>query len=209
MLLKSKSKIKVGPNHQGHKMSLRAFEFVEVEEGYLCELARGYVVVSEVPNYYHAAQLDLIQDFFRFYKVSHAGKIHMVLGGAECKLLMPDWESERHPDLAVYLTPPVGPKTRKMWRNWVPEIIVEVVSPRSGDRDYVEKREEYWTLGAKEYWIVDAAMGKVMQLRRGRTDWIERELFVNDFCETKLLPGFKMPCQAIFDAAGPGDDEED
>jgi len=27
-------------------MSLRAFEFAEVEEGYLVELARGYIVVS-------------------------------------------------------------------------------------------------------------------------------------------------------------------
>ena len=209
MLLKSKSKIKVGPNHHGRKLSLRAFEFVEVQEGYLCELARGFIVVSEVPRYFHAMQLEAIRDEFRDYKKKHAGSIHAVLGSMECKLLMSEWESERHPDLAIYLAPPTGPKTRKMWRNWVPEIIIEVVSPRSGDRDYVEKREEYWTLGAKEYWIVDAAMGKVMQLRRGRTDWIERELFVADFCETKLLPGFKMPCRAIFDAAGPNDDEEE
>lgn len=38
-------------------------------------------------------------------------------------------------------------------------------------------------------------------LRRGRTQWIEKELTAKDNCETKLLPGFKMPCKAIFDAA--------
>ncbi|MBI3823847.1 MAG: hypothetical protein HY289_14355, partial [Planctomycetes bacterium] len=46
-----KPKTKIGPQHQGHKMSLRAFEFAEVQEGYLYELARGVIVVSEVANY--------------------------------------------------------------------------------------------------------------------------------------------------------------
>ena len=117
------------------------------------------------------------------------------------------WDSERHPDRAVYLTKPRGKKDRTMWRTWIPDLIIEVVSPSSVDRDYVEKREEYWTLGAKEYWIVDAAMGKVTQLRRGKSDWISREVKAGDFCETKLLPGFKLPCQAIFDAAAAEDDE--
>jgi Uma2 family endonuclease len=165
-----KSKIKIGPQHQGRKMSLRAFEFVEVEETHLYELARGYVVVSEVARYYHALQVEVIRDYLRDYKRDHPNSIHAVLGAMECKLLMPEWESERHPDLAIYLSKPMGPKNRKMWRTWIPDIIIEVVSPRSGDRDYVEKREEYWTLGAREYWIVDAALGKVMQLRRGRAD---------------------------------------
>ena len=122
-------------------------------------------------------------------------------------MVMPHWESERHPDLAIYLTPPRGKKDRTMWRTWIPEVIIEVVSASSVERDYVEKREEYWTLGAKEYWIVDAAMGKVTQLRRGKADWIAKELHAGDFVETKLLPGFKLPCSAIFDAAAEQDDD--
>ena len=61
--------------------------------------------------------------------------------------------------------------------------------------------EEYWALGVKEYWIVDAQAQKVTLLKRGRSDWSEKELHAGDVCETKLLPGFKLPCQAIFDAA--------
>jgi Uma2 family endonuclease len=94
-----------------------------------------------------------------------------------------------------------------MWRTWIPEIVIEVVSASSVDRDYVEKREEYWTLGAKEYWIVDAAMGKVTHLRRGKNDWIARELFADDLVETKLPPGLKMPCGAIFEAADEHEDD--
>lgn len=202
-----KTKHKIGPQDQGRKMSLKRFEFAEIEEGNRYELARGFVVVSEVPNYLHAAQIDVLQDHLRVYKVSHKGTIHMILEGTDCKLLMPEWESERHPDLAIYLSKPTGAKNRKMWRTWIPDLIIEVVSPRSADRDYVEKREEYWTLGVKEYWIVDANFKKVLALRRGRTQWIEKELFADDFCETKLLPGFKMPCRAIFDVAGEQDED--
>jgi Uma2 family endonuclease len=119
-----------------------------------------------------------------------------------------DWESERHPDIAIYLSRPGGKKDRTVWRTWIPDITIEVVSASSVDRDYVEKREEYWTLGVKEYWIVDAAMGKVTQLRRGKNDWVARELFGDDDVETKILPGFKMPCKAVFDVAREQEDEE-
>jgi Uma2 family endonuclease len=123
------------------------------------------------------------------------------------KLVIPGWDSERHPDIAVYLTKPAGPKDRTVWRRWIPEVLIEIVSPNSVDRNYVEKREEYWSLGVKEYWIVDANLKKVLILRRGRNDWIEKELHAGDVCETKLLPGFKLPCAAIFEAASNGAEE--
>ena len=202
-----KAKTKIGPRHQGHQMSLRAFEFAEVEEGYRYELARGVIVVSEVPRYYHAMQIDVVQDHLRAFKVSRPGLIHAILEGGACKLLMPEWESERHPDIALYLSRPRGKKDRTIWRTWIPDLTIEVVSPSSIDRDYVEKREEYWTLGVKEYWIVDAAMGKITQLRRGKNDWIAKELHAGDSIETKLLPGFKLPCSAIFEVAEPDEEE--
>jgi Uma2 family endonuclease len=120
----------------------------------------------------------------------------------ECKLLIPELESERHPDVAVYLTAPKGRKDRTMWRTWVPDLVIEVVSESSRDRDYTEKRDEYWTLGAKEYWIVDARLQQVLMLKRGRSRWTEKTLGSEGVCETKLLPGFKLPCLAIFEAAG-------
>jgi Uma2 family endonuclease len=119
----------------------------------------------------------------------------------ECKLLIPEWESERHPDIAVYLTPPRNRKDRTMWRTWFPDLTIEVVSEGSRDRDYTEKRDEYWTLGVKEYWIVDAQLEQVLILRRGKSQWTEKTLGREDVCETKLLPGFKLSCKEIFDVA--------
>jgi len=201
-------KTKIGPGHHGKKMSLRAFEFAEVEDGCVAELARGYIVVGEVANYFHASQIDEIMDRLRYYKVLTPGAIHKILEGSSSKLLIPTWDSERHPDIAIYLTPPKGKKDRTMWRTWIPEIVVEVVSASSDARDYTEKRDEYWTIGCKEYWIVDAKREQIVHLRRGKTQWMEKVLGQADGVETKLLPGFKMPCRPIFDAAGDGGSNE-
>jgi Uma2 family endonuclease len=127
----------------------------------------------------------------------------------ECKLLIPEWKSERHPDLAVYLKKPKGPKDRTLWRRWLPELAIEVVSERSVDRDYIDKRQEYWDLGIKEYWIVDAKREKVVILRRGKSDWIEKRVGPDGVVTTKLLPGFELPFKAIMEAAAQaGMDEE-
>lgn len=200
-MIVANKKTKIGPQQHGRKMSLRAFEFAAVEEGCLCELARGYIVVSNVPNYAHARRSSLIRRKLDVYYEANPGTIHEILTSMECKLFISAWESERHPDIAVYLSPPRHRKDRTMWRTWFPDLAVEVVSEGSRDRDYTEKRDEYWTLGVKEYWIVDAMLEQVLVLRRGKSQWIEKTLHRGDVCETKLLPGFKLSCDEVFDAA--------
>jgi Uma2 family endonuclease len=116
----------------------------------------------------------------------------------ECKLLVGEFESERHPDLAVYKTKP--PRKDDFWFSWVPEIVVEVVSPGSESRDYIEKREEYFAMGVKEYWIVDAEQHRIVILRRARGKWIERILGAQDSYQCKLLPGFILDCDQVLAA---------
>src|SRR5262245_12648721 len=128
-----RAKAKIGPHDHGRKMSLKAFEFANVVEGYVYELARGYVVVAEVANYLHAMMINAILDYLWPFNAMNPCVIHAILAGSDCKLLIPDWESERHPDIAVYLTPPKGPKNRTIWRTWIPELVIEVVSESSRD----------------------------------------------------------------------------
>jgi Uma2 family endonuclease len=205
-MILTKTKTKIGPRDHGRKMSLRAFEFAPVEEGYLYELARGYIVVSEVANLPHARQVAYIRTCLGHFHFESRDSLYEILEGGSCKLVIPDWESERHPDISVYLTAPKGRRDRTMWRSWIPDWVIEVVSERSRDRDYTEKRDEYWTLGVKEYWIVDAKLQQVLVLRRGKSQWIEKTLGPDDVADTKLLPGFKLSCRAVFEAGGNGEE---
>ena len=209
MLTITKRKAKIGPNDHGRKMSLKDFEFVETQEGYHYELSRGYITVSQVANYIHAMIVSLIRDSLGTYKTLNPGRIHLILNSMECKLVIPEWESERHPDIAVYLTNPTGRKDSKLWRRWLPELAIEVVSERSVDRDYIDKRQEYFDLGIKEYWIVDAKREQIVVLRHGKSDWIEKRIGPDGVVTTKLLPGFALPFKAIMEAAAQAGMEEE
>ena len=135
------------------------------------------------------------------YELANPGFIYGIAGGGECKLLIADLESERHPDLAIYKTPPPeGENDDEVWSQWVPEIVIEVVSKSSRRRDYEEKPEEYLRLGVGEYWIVDADEGVLKVFRRSRGRWAEREIRPPAEYRTRLLPGFAFSIAAVLEA---------
>jgi Uma2 family endonuclease len=181
-------------------MSLEEFEPAEAQEGYLYELGRGVIVVTDVPKRRHTAQLFAITCQFHGYHAAHPGRIVLIATGSECKILLEDLQSERHPDLAIYKNPPPEDE-EDFWNQWIPEIVVEVVSPRSRHRDYVEKREEYLAFGVREYWIFDADKAEMLVLRRSRGQWAERVVRPPDLYRSRLLPGFELACGPVFEAA--------
>ena len=48
-----KTIVKIGPADHGRRMSLKEFEHAKVQEGYLYELSRGIITLSDVPNRLH------------------------------------------------------------------------------------------------------------------------------------------------------------
>jgi Uma2 family endonuclease len=179
-------------------MSLKDFDHAEVQEGYLYELSRGVITVSDVPNKKHMDLTYGIKEEVIAYKLSHPGIIHRVLSGSECKLLLADLESERHPDLSIYKTPP--PAEDDFWSTWIPELVVEVVSLASVQRDYEEKREEYLAFGVKEYWIVDPDRQEMLVLTRFRGKWRDRTVQPGEIYESKLFPGFQFDLAKVLNA---------
>ena len=92
-MILTKTKAKIGPRDHGRKMSLKAFEFAQVEEGYLYELARGYIVVSEVPNFPHARRVAFIRERLGHYRFENPDALYEILYGMECKLPISVWQS--------------------------------------------------------------------------------------------------------------------
>ncbi|WP_206352115.1 Uma2 family endonuclease [Tautonia rosea] len=196
-----KTTVRIGPADHGQRMTLDEFELAEVVEGYHYELGKGAIVVTDLPKPKHLRILTAIRRQFAAYDLAHPGSIDTIAGGGECKILLEDQQSERHPDLAVYLTPaPV--EGNAVWGLWIPEVVVEVVSPGSEERDYREKREEYLAFGVKEYWIVDPGKRSMLVLRRERGRWTEQRFGPSETCETPLLPGLRFACGPVFEAAG-------
>jgi Uma2 family endonuclease len=190
---------RIGPADHGRRMSLDDFDKAEVQEGYLYELSRGVITVSDVPNRRHLAQVMALRRQFGAYDLANPGQIHTIAAGSECKILLADLESERHPDVAVYKHPPLDDE--ELWSTWIPELVIEVVSPGSEQRDYSEKREEYLRFGVAEYWVVDGDRREVLVLRRVGGRWKDRTVRPPEVYRTKLLPGFEFSCELVFQAA--------
>jgi Uma2 family endonuclease len=195
--------IRIGPSDHGRRMSLADFEHAEVVDGKLYELARGVIIVSDVPNPRHLAQITATRRQLAAYDLAHPDRIHTIASGSDCKILVASLESERHPDLAIYKTAPNTDES-DVWATWIPEIVIEVVSLGSEQRDYIEKREEYLLFGVYEYWIVDAARGEMLVLRRSAGRWTERVVRPPDVYRTRLLPGFEFQIAPVLAAANAG-----
>lgn len=196
----SQTIIRIGPQDHGRRMSLDEFDPAEVQEGYIYELGRGVITVTDVPRPRHLRIVNAIRRQFAAYDLAHPGRISILASGGECKILLDDLQSERHPDLAVYKTG-ASVEGEDVWATWIPEIVIEVISPGSEQRDYVEKREEYLAFGVLEYWIVDAGRAEILVLRRSRGRWAERVLHRADVYRTRVLPGFEFACAPVFEAA--------
>lgn len=191
--------IRVGPQDHGKRMSLDDFDRAIPMEGHLYELAKGVIEVSEVPNLKHGEVVRAVRKAVERYDDDHPGIITYTATGADAKLLIGAEESERHPDWLIYLRP--APNDKQPWSEWIPEIVVEVVSPSSSKRDYDEKPSEYAALGIREYWIVDPIRQTVTIKTRWRGLWRDRILKPGQSYTTDLLPGFKLEAKKIL-AAG-------
>src|SRR5690242_10585683 len=117
------ARITVGPRDHGKRMPLESFEHAHGAEGYKYELCRGIVAV-EAPKAEHAIQIDAVNRQLYAYRGIDRSMIRLISMGSGCKLLLPDYQSERHPDIAIYKTD--KPAVPDFWAHWVPEIVIEV-----------------------------------------------------------------------------------
>ncbi len=188
-------------------MDFEEFIRADFQDGWLYELARGIVIVTEIPGIHHGRIVSRFRELFVLYDVAHRGVINYLAGGGECRIRLPGMKSDRHPDQAIYLQPdPEGPH---VWTRWVPTIVVEVVSESGEDRDYVEKREEYLRAGVREYWILDPNRRRMLVLLRLGDTWEEQVLGEEGVHRTELLPGLEARVGELLGPPIPNDEEED
>jgi len=109
-------------------------------------------------------------------------------------------DDDRIPDICVYL---VAGRSHETVPQRVPEIIFEFVSQDRTDqeRDYIDKRKEYYGIGVREYVIVDRFKQAVLVLTHSDLgDFEEAWLPSSGVYTSPLLPGFSVPLVEVFAA---------
>jgi Uma2 family endonuclease len=189
----------IGPENHGDRMSLAEFAGVSGRPGCIYELERGVIVVVDVPGVPHMMVVQVLRNALVAYQLRNPALVPAIASGADCALRMPQLQSERHPDLAVYLTPPPRDDPQP-WEYWTPDIVVEVVSKGGEQRDYGVKRDEYLQAGVKLYWIIDPANRSATVLTRHADTWRETRLAADASLTTPLLPGLSIELATVFAA---------
>lgn len=82
-----------------------------------------------------------------------------------------------------------------------PDLVVEVLSPKTSANDRGVKFEDYRAHGVQEYWIVDPVARTVEQYRLDAAQQYELILKSgNGQISSEVIPGFYIRIEAVFDA---------
>jgi Uma2 family endonuclease len=85
------------------------------------------------------------------------------------------------------------------WVRGAPDLIIEVLSPESIDRDRFVKRDLYAKNGVREYWIVDLEEKTIEVLSLVEGQYEPRGYFeFGDVLVSPLLAEFKLPLADVF-----------
>lgn len=178
----------LGPGDDGRELTDEEFASAEFEEPWRYELVEGRLSVMSPSGQSH---LDGTEPWFERlveYKLRNRSRIDHVVPEAWVRIRQ---GQQRIGDIGVYLK---GERSGTKVPDRVPELIFEVVSPGldAHQRDYVEKRADYFEAGVVEYVIIDPKREKVTVLSQGKNEYRERVLEPEETYESPLLPGMEV-----------------
>ena len=119
------------------------------------------------------------------------------------RLSVQDRISRRMPDL-MFIRADRLHLVRKNHFDGAPDLAIEIVSPESQQRDWIDKRNEYAAAGVEEYWIIDPLTERFEAFQRG-TEGKHVSLGQNSAgpFQSPVVPGFQVQIEWLWNAAPP------
>jgi Uma2 family endonuclease len=100
------------------------------------------------------------------------------------------------PDVMVIFSDRLHQVRDRLWG--APNVVIEVLSPKTRKRDRQTKLEWYRTYGVHEYWIVDVKRTQIDVIDFSAPPDIAARSFTNkDVVESKLLPEFRHEVEEL------------
>ena len=175
---------------------LTVYDYRELPEGpphY--QLIEGDLFMSPAPGRYHQ---DILRNitfiFFEYLQKKRVGEIYF----APFDVFLTDLNVYQ-PDM-VFVS-----NTRKAilsdrGAEGAPDLVVEILSPKTAKLDKGVKKEIYSRTGVQELWIVDPDLENIQVYRLAESSDVPVGTFgVKQKFQTPLLPGLKIPVAKIFE----------
>jgi Uma2 family endonuclease len=170
------------------KMSYEAF-LEWADEDTHAEWVNGEVIIHMPPKHIHQNTIGFLYELIRlFVRLFKLGEVCL----APFEVKLKPSKSSREPDIFFVATKNLDRLTEEQL-NGPPDLIIEIVSTDSVQRDRDDKFKEYREAGVPEYWIIDPRPGKQ------RADFFHLDetgayrLFAtedDERVESQILPGF-------------------
>ena len=156
-------------------------KYLSLPEKYSAELIGGEIVMTPSPSSRHQRiSLKLASSMMNFCVEHELGEIFIELD------VHLDDDNVIRPDI-LYVSD--ESKVKENWIEGAPDVVVEILSPATKQRDMTIKRDLYERFGVKEYWVVDPESEEIIVFcnEGGRFKIACR----GKECESRVLKGFK------------------
>jgi Uma2 family endonuclease len=166
------------------------------DDGNRYEVIRGALYVTPAPNFKH--QFSVVKLVSALDGFVSKGELGVVLAAPFDVLLPVGIASPVEPDVLFFRTGNAPQEDDKNFQG-VPDLIAEVLSPRTRSLDRKVKLQAYQEAGIPEYWIVDpnARAVEVHVLENGR--YVEHcRGGVGEKVRSAVLPGFEVKVAGLF-----------
>jgi len=158
------------------------------------EFINGEVIVHSPATLRHCdAVLSLAQLLNAYVRGAQLGRV------ASEKLLISLTRNDYEPDICFFGREKAAPLEPGQLRFAAPDMVVEVISQSTEERDRGVKMEDYAEHGVGEYWIVDPDAETIEQyLLREGAYYLAVKLREGNIAGA-VVPGFTIPVRAVFD----------
>lgn len=175
----------------------RRVEFLNALTDEKAEFIDGEVIFHSPARLDHLDVTHRIGTLFRVHAYQHRlGRVCVE------KCLISLSRNDYEPDVVFFKAGRYPDFPPEQMRFPAPDLVVEVLSPSTEEKDRGRKYEDYALHGVEEYWIVDARKGRVEQyvlVEGSRRYHIRRILNHEGTLDSVALAGFAVPLAAIFD----------
>ena len=158
------------------------------------ELINGRLMMVPAPNMKHQEILGRLHlGLARFNEEHQLGEVYV----APCDVVLSDTDVVQ-PDLLFISGAREHIITEQNVRG-APDLVIEILSPSTAEKDLGEKHELYGRHGVLEYWIVDPVAETVAVHRQGDgTLEVAETLGRGDTLRTALLDGLQLKLDDVF-----------
>ena len=144
--------------------------FKSLPEGTLCQLINNNLVMSPAPtDPQQKILMDISAQLFFYISKNQLGEVRVAPYDVYFNR-----KNIYQPDI-VFIAKENINKIKEDGLHWTPDLVIEILSPRTAKYDLEDKKDVYERYGVKEYWAVDPVSKQVYFFKLVKDEYVEAE----------------------------------